>query len=1633
MKFFARSLALATLMFLLTTSIAFAQKNNSGTRQDDSAVGTLSKTNAPRASSKKGGEEAEGDDAKARMLATQRQYGIATKEFKQSSMRARAQRKARENRGRAGAKGQSGVSTFSLSSPSSAGPVWVPIGPTGANYESNGSFSGHVRDSGRARKFLPHPTDPDTLFFLTSGGGLWVTHNFTAANTTWTPLTDDLPTTSGGSMAFGRTPDVIYLGTGDPFDEINIGGSMVKTTDGGQTWSPAFDLGAALGVRDVLVDMSGADDVIIAATDDGLYRSGDSGATYARILGGPGQLFEGRVFWTVVKTSAGLIANGQTCAGSAATTRPGASCGTQSTMYVSTDLGLTWAPVPDTAIGFTGTGRTTLAVAAPGDSVVYAFAENTASTDQKDLFRSTDGGLNWTALNINPKVPTNPNSDNPNMDLMHGQAFYNQMILVDPRDPARNTVYLGGNLSSAKTSDGGVTWTLLSTWLYDVDGAPNHNLPYVHADFHTAAISTAGATPTLMFGNDGGIFVSKDEGVSWTSDKNNGLQTHLLYTIASTPGFPNSVFGGFQDNGTRVREGDTGIYNQSVGGDGISATYSQNNGNLAVTTLPNNSNRFQLQNQTPEVTERWLSISVPAAIANLFFTPVTIPDLTASPTGKIYYTASAGRVNKVDFSGALPAVSIVATSGAGGVPAGVTFRPGPRGIGVSPLDLQHIGVPASGGRVVLTSNGGTSWTAVSINTLVPGFQSFMQSVTYGDNSTIFATSVAPLAGAVRVARSNDGGVSWTRADSGLPDVQIEKIYFDPSDPTRQTVLAATYDGVYRSTDQGATWASYGTGLPNVFVRDIYMPPDGSFIRVATYGRGFWELPMLGFTSATLTDDVNSCDHNGSLDNGETGTMTITLKNGGAASLSGISATVTSTNPAVSFPDGNVVAFAPAAAHSSTTSSLHVALNGAAGIQQLDFKIAYSDPSLGLPAPSTALASFRGNVDILPNGSSNDNFEANDGTWTVGGTPENLPDILNWRYLTISPIEHRWEEVDSNSTSDQTLTSPPMSVGAGNFTFAFEHRFRFENGGGLFFDGMVLEISTDNGGSWTDIGALATPTYNTTLFAGGSALSGRPAYGGNSAGWPQFVPVSVNLGTTYAGQTVRIRFRVASDIDGFAPGVEVRNITTSGLASNPFTLVQAHSGVCGTSMSLSSSANPSSFGSSVTFTASITGGVTTATGNVDFSDGASPLGSGALDSSGQAQFSTSTLSVGSHTINASYAGDGGHAASTSQLTQVVNQASTSTSVQSSLNPSDHGQSVTFTATISSTGNPTGTVSFFDGVNLLGSGAVSAGSATFTTSALADGTHSITATYNGDTNFTGSTSSALSQVVRAPSTTTIASSMASSTYGQSVTFTATVTSGLGTPAGSVSFFDGATLIGTASLNGSGQAALSISTLGVGSHSIKATYAGNGQFIGSTSGTVALTVARANTTVTVSSSPNPSLVGQNVTITATVASSTGAIPTGTVTFRRNLFTTLGTATIDATGHATLVTNALPAGSSLLSTSYNPSANFNQSFSTFITQTVNKNPSATALASSVNPSAFKQTVTFTATVTSGAPGTATGTVSFLDGSKNLGTVSLNGSGQASVAVPNLSKGSHSVTAQYSGDAARLGSASPVLTQQVN
>ena len=204
---------------------------------------------------------------------------------------------------------------------------------------------------------------------------------------------------------------------------------------------------------------------------------------------------------------------------------------------------------------------------------------------------------------------------------------------------------------------------------------------------------------------------------------------------------------------------------------------------------------------------------------------------------------------------------------------------------------------------------------------------------------------------------------------------------------------------------------------------------------------------------------------------------------------------------------------------------------------------------------------------------------------------------------------------------------------------------------------------------------------------------------------------------------------------------------------------------GTTSVVTSATNPSVFGQSVTFTATVTAvapGSGTPTGSITFLDGSTTLGTATL-SGGKATFKTTALAAGPHTITVSYSGDGNFVTSTSgPLTQTVNQAGTTSKVTSSANPSVFGESVTFTATVKAvapgSGTPTGTVSFLDGSTTLGTGTLSGGTATFSISTLAVAAHSITVVYGGDTNFLTSTSGILTQTVKQAATTSSVSSSA-----------------------------------------------------------------------------------------------------------------------------------------------------------------------------------------------------------------------------------------------------------------------------------
>jgi large repetitive protein len=577
---------------------------------------------------------------------------------------------------------------------------------------------------------------------------------------------------------------------------------------------------------------------------------------------------------------------------------------------------------------------------------------------------------------------------------------------------------------------------------------------------------------------------------------------------------------------------------------------------------------------------------------------------------------------------------------------------------------------------------------------------------------------------------------------------------------------------------------------------------------------------------------------------------------------------------------------------------------------------------------------------------------------------------------------------------------------------------------------------------TSISALATNDAalgNATTCAAGSPYLG---VNGDCVIGAEFAP-SVLLtfppGTTEEQLTGNI----------FVAGAYVEGGSVAGATVNSplnIELVGIASAVNSTTVTLNSSLNPSGFGQSVTISAHVTTGAGTGslTGTVTFYDGATILDAGvALNSSGIATYTTTTFTVGLHTITAAYSGDSQHYADTSlPLIQTVLE-STAINLKSSQNPSSVGQNVIFTATVTSSAGgsivPDGTVSFADGANPICTGVtLTAGVATCSTATLPQGTNAITATYSGDpaNQIQASGPVSLSQDVLAASTTLVSSSPNPSYYGVPVTFTATITpSGAAPVTGTVNFYDGTAKIGSGSI-GAGTAVATFTTttpLAVGPHSITADYLGDTNNGPSNSPAIIQTVNQTATATSVIAVPSPGIAGAPVALTASVTVTEGANPalTGTVTFTSGT-TTIGSASVTAAGTATINPILAPGPYSIVAT-YSGDTDDGGSASAALPLTVVLATTSTALTSSPNPSVVLSAVTFTATVT-GNGGVPTGSVNFLANGTSIGTAQLiAGTATLTYSALPASTTPYSITAVYGGDANDSGSISATLSQVVN
>ena len=349
-----------------------------------------------------------------------------------------------------------------------------------------------------------------------------------------------------------------------------------------------------------------------------------------------------------------------------------------------------------------------------------------------------------------------------------------------------------------------------------------------------------------------------------------------------------------------------------------------------------------------------------------------------------------------------------------------------------------------------------------------------------------------------------------------------------------------------------------------------------------------------------------------------------------------------------------------------------------------------------------------------------------GTWTVEFVYV-VDTVGNSHSYETSELQSLGFSTTLNVTSQQDVTPPVLT----EFSFSPTHVDTTSNAATVTFSAQVTDdlsgvsqvyaVFGSPSGAHSTEGYLGLQSGNTLngTYQGGASF---PAFGEPGTWTVEFVYVVDTVGNSHSYETSELQSL------GFSTTLQVGILP-------------------GTTTSFQSSQNPSAYGQTVTFTAQVhtQTGQTVPTGTVIFSDGATQLVQVALDGNGDAVFSTGLLSLGTHTIEAAYFGGNNFFSSGANIIQQVTKGITSTSLSSATNPAISGQAVLLTATVTATGTPAGSVTFYDGAAALTTVPLTGNQAAYSTSSLAVGTHILTASYSGDGTYASSTSAALYESV------------------------------------------------------------------------------------------------------------------------------------------------------------------------------------------------------------------------------------------------------------------------------------------------
>ncbi|MBI1761579.1 MAG: Ig-like domain repeat protein [Acidobacteria bacterium] len=1140
--------------------------------------------------------------------------------------------------------------------------AWTPIGPAPI---PNGQTTPVVPVSGRVTAIDVHPTNPNIVYVGTAQGGVYRSLN---GGTTWTPLMDDALSLAIGAVTISPSdPTTVFVGTGegnfsgDSF--FGVGVYVIKNADSAtpQLVGPLnkdtsnADVMTGRSIGKILVHPTDPNIIFVATTSGtagngggttgltvparGLYRSVNALAanpTFSKLTvntsnGGdrsiPDAVFEPGNPNNIVCTVLGF--NGAGDGGIYRSTN--ALDPTPASVVFTRNLTLGTA---------TATQRCDLAINKVGATVTVIAATAESSTGRMRI--STDGGATFGA--------TVPAANG----FCGGQCFYDNEPALHPANA--NIILLGGATTFIRSTNGGTTFASSGAGL--------------HADHH--AIVFAPSDPTILYeGNDGGIFKSTDTGATWSSLNNAGFSATQFQSITVHPRDRNFSMGGTQDNGTNFYQPNA-TWIRADFGDGGYALIDQNSyDNTSVTayhTYFNQTNAMgygRITNTANAQENGWTFFGCGfsgtpngmtcAATNILFYAPMTLgpgnPNTLYFGSDVLYRSSNNGAtMTKVSQE---PIVSGVAIST----------------IGISPQNDNVRVVGLTNGRVYATTTGATTLTNVT-SASFPVRGVGRVAVDPANSNTAYVTflgfGVTAGQHIWKTTDLNSATPTWAPAGSGIPDVPVDAFVIDRQNPSN--LFAGTDIGVYASTDGGASWLPFGTGMPRVAVFDLAIQSNNRLLRAATHGRGIFEINIPGTTTqlATLAKGTETItpivdNGNGVLDPGEDGSVVVPFTNIGQAVATGISATLTTSTPNVTILNGTS-AYPNIAVNATQTNTTPFTFRVGAGFLcgskiTLTLTVTYNDP-----------ASPRVYTIIVPTGVPG----MTPSTFTYAGAPAAIPDNSGTGVsvpLNVSGLTSAVSKVKFTIGGTSCNTTP------GSTTVGIDHTYVGDLAIFLVSPaGTAVQLTPVNGNN-AGVNMCQTVFDDSAATAFSSVTSGQNPFTGS---FRPIQPLSAYTGENGNGQWQVVIFDLG-------PG-DVGSLRAFSLEITPAVCTKANSAT-----TLASSSNPSIRGQAVTFTATVAP-VGATTGTVLFKiDGVAVGAPVALNgATGTASFTTSTLTLGVHTITAEYSGDANYNPSVGTLTQIVDNLTVG--VSDPLVCTGPGNLVNVTAVVSNTANVPQAVAF-----------------------------------------------------------------------------------------------------------------------------------------------------------------------------------------------------------------------------------------------------------------------------------------------------------------------------------------------------